>query len=112
MCQLRCRSADVQETVPAVDVTEKYRGSMRIPRMDRSDTSVAVKVKWVVGQDSVDPVDLHPSDEPSVMGLNAFYGVFDDGHSSFGINSRGVVQKVENWIEAAQSALGLLDRKA
>jgi hypothetical protein len=62
---------------------------MRVPRMNRSDTRVAFKVRWVVGQDSVDPVDLHPSDEPSVMNLNAFNGAFDDEHSPFGIDNRG-----------------------
>ena len=81
---------------------------MCVARMNRCDTRVAFEVRWIVGKDSVDSVDLHPGDEPRVMNLNALHCILDDELSPFGIDSRGIVQERENWIETGKAALRLL----
>ena len=68
--------------------------------MNGRDAGVAFKIPLVVGQDAVDPVDLHPSHKSRVVNLDPFYFVLDEELSPCRIDRRGIVQEGQNWIKA------------
>jgi hypothetical protein len=72
---------------------------LRFPRVKGGDAGVSLKVPWVAGKDSVDPVDLHPSRKSSVVNLNSLYFVLDEEPSPFWIDRRRIVQERQNWIK-------------
>src|SRR5216684_7749393 len=57
------------------------------------DAGVAFKIPLVVGQDAVDPVDLHPSHKSRVVNLNPFHFMLDEELSPFRIHRSGIAQR-------------------
>src|SRR5258708_23699835 len=61
--------------------------------MNGGDAGVAFKLPLVVGQDAVDPVDLHPSHKSRVVNLNPFHFMLDEELSPFRIHRSGIAQR-------------------